>query len=105
MRQLFLCVLPYSRMRRIKTKFGNPCLLFPKPVFKPLLPFVLADKILEFHQIKFKSPEDEVSWGDLITECLPYRRDAKGNALARGSDDIFKIHKHRLRDLSSKINR
>ena len=75
-----------------------------EPVVGELHSVLGAAEILDLHLLEFPRTENVVAWIDLIAKRLADLRDAEGELLARGIEDIAEIHKDRLRGLGAEVD-
>ena len=88
--------------------FGDACADEPveavlHPLVKPFLVAAWLDKVFDLHLLELAGAEDEVAHGNLVAERLAYLRDAEGQLLARGVQDVEEVDEDALRGLGSEV--
>src|SRR5699024_10698906 len=76
-RQLLLRVLVQTQVLRLNAQVDVPLQASINPVLVPLFVLTRLDEELHLHLLELTSTENEVTWGDLVTERLTDVRDTE----------------------------
>src|SRR5699024_12389863 len=76
-RQLLLGVLVQTQVLRLNARVDVPLQASINPVLVPLFVLTRLDEELHLHLLELTSTENEVTWGDLVTERLTDVRDTE----------------------------
>ena len=95
---------PQAQLLGPDPKGDVPVQPFLFPVVQPLLVRAGLDEELHLLLFELAEPEDVVAGRDLVAERLTLLRDAEGDPLAGGVEDVLELHEHALGGLRPQVD-